>query len=342
MAVAAIAREGPDNLRAMAAPSTEITVVHLVWAPLGIEVIEGFVRAFRAHPAGAEHRLAVIFNGFGGVGDPRLEQAERALAGLDHERILTGEPLLDLEAYRRAAASLDSHLLCLLNSYSRPLRDGWLAVLADALAEPGVGVAGASGSWGSRYSHVRYAAGMGGPYAHVFEDRASTERIFAGLSGEQPQGSTVPRGQPGGTLRARFDLAASVALHATRYPPFPAPHLRTNGLLVDRRLWLELCGRGLADKQATYRLESGRGGVTSQVRRLGLRVVVAGRDGLSYESPHWPDSRTFWQADQENLLIGDNQTRTYERAGADVRLALSRYAWGRHAAPNEAQMAGAV
>jgi hypothetical protein len=325
----------------MGAPTPAITVVYLMWAPLDIDVIEGFVRAYRTHPAGAEHRLAVIFNGFEGAGDPRLEAAEQALEGLDYERILTGGPLLDLAAYSHAAATLDARLVCLLNSYSRPLRGGWLAAMASVASHPAVGLVGATGSWGSRYSHTRYAAGLGGPYAGVFDDRASTERVFAGLSGQQPQQSTRARDQLGSFLRSKFDLAASVALQAARFPPFPAPHVRTNGLLVDRLLWLRLCSQALGDKQATYRLESGRNGITTRVNKLGMKVLVVGSDGVAYESQRWPDSRTFWQADQENLLIGDNQTQTYERASADMRLVLARYAWGRHAAPSEAQIAGA-
>jgi len=322
----------------VAAPSPEITVVHLVWAPLGGEVIERFVHAYRTRPAGREHELAVIFNGFDGADDPRLKAAEAQLEGLDYQRILTAGSMLDLAAYRHAASVLDTRMICLLNSYSRPLSDGWLSMMARAAAGPAVGLLGASGSWGSRSSHVRYAAGFGGPYASVYDSRASMDRAFATLSGEQAPPS--PGRGPAQLLRRRLDLVTSMARHAVWFPAFPAAHVRTNAVLVERLLWLEICRDALHDKQATYRLESGRKGIMSRLTGLGLKAVVVGRDGQAYESGHWPESLTFWQGDQENLLIGDNQTRIYDEAEADMRLALARYAWGRRAKPGTAPIAG--
>jgi hypothetical protein len=117
------------------------------------------------------------------------------------------------------------------------------------------------------------------------------------------------------------------------YRQFPAPHLRTNGFVIARDTWLSLCSRRLANKTAAYRLESGRCGMAARLQARGLRVLVAGRDGRTFDPPEWPTSRTYWQGDQENLLIADNRTDQYQRADFDARQALSRYAWGSEASP---------
>jgi hypothetical protein len=77
-----------------------------------------------------------------------LEDTEHRLIELEH-------PVLDLPAYALAARQLKHERLCLLNSYSTILADGWLERLERALEDPGVGVAGASGSWESQAEWAR-------------------------------------------------------------------------------------------------------------------------------------------------------------------------------------------
>jgi hypothetical protein len=170
---------------------------------------------------------------------------------------------------------------------------------------------------------MRYSLGLGGPYAQVFGDRESTQSVFAGLtaSGEEPE-------RPPSATRRRLDFAATVARQALGFAPFPSAHVRTNGLLIERETWLRACRTVPKDKLAAHRLESGRHGVTARLRASGLDVLVVGRDGRSYASKEWPASRTFWQGEQENLLIGDNQTWSYRVGDALRRRVLSGYAWG--------------
>lgn len=127
-------------------------LLHLIWAPLGTAPVESFAGAYREHPAGLEHRVVVICNGFDGEEDPRLDGVEDSLRGIEHERVLLPRAVLDLEAYRQAALALDAARLCFLNSYSRPLANGWLGMLAGALDDPAVGMTGCGGSYESAYS----------------------------------------------------------------------------------------------------------------------------------------------------------------------------------------------
>jgi hypothetical protein len=61
---------------------------------------------------------------------------------------------------------------------------------------------------------------------------------------------------------------------------------------------------------------------------------VVARDGACYNHPDWSASATFWQGDQQNLLVADNQTRSYANGGLDRRRLLAAFAWGPDAAPS--------
>jgi len=135
-----------------------IDLVHLVWAPLGPQPLRAFLSSYRAHPAGAEHELTILLNGAGENGPVTAPERELLLAelrGVEHRLIRLERPLLDLPAYGEAVARLERERVCFVNSYSVVLADGWLGTLARALAEPSVGVAGASGSWESHAGLMR-------------------------------------------------------------------------------------------------------------------------------------------------------------------------------------------
>ncbi len=131
---------------------SEICVVHLVWARLEPCVLASFLAAYRERPAGREHELAVILNGFGRVKPARLASIESLLDAIACRRIRIDAPVQDLTAYRHAAEQVEARTVCFLNSYSRPLADGWLATLAAPLADAGVGMTGTGGSYESAHS----------------------------------------------------------------------------------------------------------------------------------------------------------------------------------------------
>lgn len=129
---------------------TDVCVVHLVWAPLGPGPLRRFAASYRAHAAGLDHRLVLLFKGFGDDGPTAAHRD--AVAGLDHESLRYDRPTFDLPAYAAAAAALDAAHVCFLNSESELVCDGWLAALHAALGDPGVGAVGATGSYESARS----------------------------------------------------------------------------------------------------------------------------------------------------------------------------------------------
>jgi hypothetical protein len=279
-------------------------LVHLVRHSNGPAVLARFLAACDLCPSGVAHDLVLVCKGFPGN---RLDPAHaRELGDRPYRPLFVPDAGFDLVPYRTAARAVRYDHFCFTNSFSRPLGPGWLAKLYAAVLVPGVGMAGATGSWET----VRAARA------------ADRRRQVAHLS----------------TLRGRTWLAAARRvpqrwpddlLYWLCFPPFPAPHLRTNGFVMARHhLLSEWNGVRVNGKLDAWRFEHGRRSLTRRIARLGLRTVVVGRDGLAYDPSEWDRSNTFWQGDQGNLLVADNQTDRYAVGNAAVRAELARGAWG--------------
>jgi hypothetical protein len=131
---------------------SEVGVIRLVWAELGPAPVERFVRSYREHPAGLDHKLVVYL-----VGYARPEDAENdiaALADIEHEVVFLERDLLDLPIYALAAEALELPTLCFMNWHTEVLVPNWLATLHSLLERPEVGVVGATGSYEATMSRL--------------------------------------------------------------------------------------------------------------------------------------------------------------------------------------------
>ncbi len=278
----------------------------------GTAAADAFFSSYRAHPAGLDHELVVIVKGWERTAG--REAVEARARELGATVIALPDDGLDWGAYMRAAPRLGHDWLCLLNTHSRICADGWLATLRAAAERPGVGAAGATGSWGTNTPVFRFLAPTVADYWR--------------------------RKGPAKALIAAFRLYVvrylwQSARCAPRFPGFPNPHLRSNGVLVRRALFTAFtAGRPIpADKQGALMLECGHAGFTRFLESSGLRTVVAGADGRVYQPEQWPESRTHAVPDRSNLLISDNRTRAYEQAAPFSRREMERAVWGRTFTP---------
>jgi len=327
--------KAPDKRAARAM----IAVVHLVWGPLGAARLRSFISSYRRYPAGVEHDLVILLNGVDhemrGVYDGELD-------GVDHRLVSLPHPLQDLAAYAWAAKSLHYDRYCFLNSYSVILAEHWLAKLDAALEGERVGLAGASGSWGSFHSAALDSLHVPNPYrraggpgrersrelaAEVDRELDDVDRATAGA--HSPSGAAgAPRG-----LTRYSDRLARLAEYLFHFPGFPSEHLRTNAFMADRAALEVLRSATLASKTDALRFESGRASITRRLDAQGLRALVVDRAGHCFDRTRWPASRTFWQGDQEGLMIADNRTLIYTNGPLERRAMLSRFAWGASADP---------
>ncbi len=288
----------PSLLGAMA----EIGVVHLVRARNGLKPFKDFLRSYAEHPSGVEHDLIVVFKGFRGKALPA--EYQQAVSGVRHRTLFARDFGFDLRAYGLAARSFPCRYFCFLNSFSVLLDAKWLEKLTRAVAQPGVGLVGATGSWESMYSNLLVAK---------------------------------PR-DPAASPLARLWQPLRIQSCKWFFEPFPNCHLRTNAFMISRELMLRVWPRWVLTKRGAYLFESGRRSLTQRIHALRLKALVVGRDGQAYASEDWARSRTFRQGNQENLLVADNQTREYACADTDTRQSLSRLAWGEQADPGTGEL----
>jgi hypothetical protein len=265
-----------------------IALLHLVRHGNDKALFAAFRAAYAGHRAGIAHRLVILLKGF--------PPAHGFDPGMPAELLALPDDGQDLLAYRRAAARLDAEVICCTNSYARPDAADWLAHLARALEAPGVGIAGASGSWESA--------------------RDATREALAG----RPWHQRLPR-------QALVDAC---------FPPFPNPAVRTNAFAVRRADYLRLVPGWIGGKFLHAAVESGRMGLTRRLLREGRRAVVVDRDGTLHDVAAWPQSATWRAGDQRGLMVRDNRSDAWEHAGPAERARLTRLAWGEAAAIQEA------
>jgi hypothetical protein len=129
-------------------------------------------------------------------------------------------------------------------------------------------------------------------------------------------------------------VGCSVSYEAPPHPgqknlPFPNPHVRSNAFMIRRNRFLALRPeRPLVDKMDAHVFEHGVAGITRRIEAEGLKVLLVGKNGRSYEQEWWAWSGTFRQGAQENLLVTDNQTKSYDEAPIAEKRVLFRMAWG--------------
>jgi hypothetical protein len=310
-------------------------LVHLVRERNGLSWFRAFADALRAHPPGVECELVLAMKGFSSRAQaaPYLEE----VADLAPKPIFFPDRGFDLDMDFEVAARLRRDRYCFINSHGRPLVDGWLAKLDAALAQPGVGQVGATGSWASVHSWVMNTAGLPNAYRGLFparqvlrEQTMEIQREAASLgigSDLNSARSTVS------TTRLRLRSVPRVPRELFEFEPFPARHLRTNTFLISHAALRELRLFSVRNKMDIYVLESGRQSITAQLERIGLRSLVVDRAGAVYGPEQWYRSHTLWQGEQEGLLVADNQTLCYTVGPFARRNLLSTLAWGVSADP---------
>lgn len=115
------------------------------------------------------------------------------------------------------------------------------------------------------------------------------------------------------------------------FPLKPNPHLRTGIFMLGSKVMSELDWPPVNKKNDAWKLENGRKSLSAQVMKKGLKLIVAGRDGVGYEPPDWKASETFRTGEQRNLVLADNRTDDYINGTTAEREFLAGYAWGRAA-----------
>jgi len=271
---------------------SDICVVHLVRKKNGMGPFRRFLASYLDNPAGIDHDLLILYKGFYRKADIALY--EELLKGIPHSFLTVADFGFDLQSYFVAAEKHKSKHFCFLNSFSVILDKNWLLKFYRHIEQPGVGLVGASGSWGC----IRPGQADRNAPLH----KKLVRLLFIKW--------------PGKYLGKYFD-------------PFPNFHIRTNGFMIARENMLKIRHGIILTKMHAWILESGKKSITKQIERMGLKPIVVGKDGKGYDKHEWDVSNTFWRGTQDNLLIADNQTKKFDTESSEWRRESELFAWGK-------------
>lgn len=284
----------------------DICVVYLVRAQNGIEPLQKFLDSYGRNRGGLKHDFCVLFKGFPEEKEPT--KYEQRLSDYPHRSLFVRDFGYDITSYFIAARTLDYPYFCFLNSYSLILDENWLTKMYRYISEKDVGLVGATGS-----------------YESIYSDFAEQYRIMKTILSYR-------------RIDRRLWMRYCLMKHKSYFFPFPNYHIRTNAFMIRGTLMRKICLPRIHTKMDAWRFESGKDSLTQQVLRMNLRVLVIGKDGIGYNKEDWFKSNTFWQGNQDNLLIADNQTNEYSRGDVEAKKRHSRLAWADNAGlPAESQ-----
>jgi hypothetical protein len=276
--------------------SDSIAVFYLLRKGTPPSSVEKFLNSYRMYPTGIPHRLVVLYKGFDGVVPDDIESL---VSDLPHERLFCPDIGFDIGTYFFAAETFNDSILMFLNSHSLVNRYGWLNILLEGLYKPDVRLIGCTGSWeskSSRFLDDSHASFLNGTARYFY----SMRKFFIGL----------------GLIFF--------------FPLFPNPHIRTNAFMIRRRDFLNSKPLlPIRTKFQAWMFESGRWSLTRGLESKKFKFLVTGRNGKSYSLSEWNTSDTFWQGNQINTLIHDNQTLKYLGVKGFQRKKLSLLAWGK-------------
>jgi hypothetical protein len=202
-----------------------------------------------------------------------------------------------------------------------------------------VGVAAATGSYESHTSWVPFYASLKRHcLSPAYIGDAATEYYFGfvlnGLRHLRPgQGKRVALARMRLQFVDAFKSPARRWFLQSRFPPFPNPHIRSNAFFMKRERFLATSIGPLRSKWHAWAYESGRIGLTAQLRRQGLEAVLVTRQGEGFGVADWCQSGTYRMGTQPNLLISDNQTRIFLDLAPGHQVTSARMAWGDYLGP---------
>jgi hypothetical protein len=313
-----------------------IGVVYLCRAAENEDSFVKFVDSYKANPANCQHDLIIIFKGFEGL-DSKRENTKAIFSGLDYKTYDLLDEGFDIGSYLSVARSTNYDYLFFLNTHSYILSENWLKLIYQSIEDPSIGLVGTSASYESNFTNHMFI--------QHFLKLYQTGRISQKCKSLEYYRLIIPEKKPpkdciGLKYRIKDFLnklfktqnlirdAQTLELKEI-YPPFPNPHIRSNGFFIDRSLLLDLCGDlQIVTKNDAYAFECGYSSLTRKIWHKKLRTVIVGKNGVVYDVHDWPESNTFGLGAQENLLISDNQISYFKNFSEKERVLFTWLKWG--------------
>ena len=332
-----------------------IGVVYLARSADGLEALCRFANSYGKHPSGLKHDLIIAYKGFKQRSE--LEAAYQRFLGLPHIGIELDDSGFDIGSYIEVCRRISYDYLFFLNTHSELVAPAWLSHVFNHAAHEGCGIAGTMGSYESLFDTVRFLESVVGSSLVASGELAKQLAYYfdfilprfrpdwyrhqdGGASGMarltlffRRRSRQIAYKSLGGVRGTALVWPGTPDIDTSLFPPFPNPHMRTNGFMIRRTRLLSSKVRSMHSKMDANLFESGKEGLTTQLRRAGLATMVVGANGRGYDVEDWWRSDTFRLSGQADLLIADNHTRAFGAMSAGARVAHERMTWGDYLGP---------
>jgi len=265
----------------------------------GISAAEKFIHHYLMYDPGCEHDLVVIFKGWDNALTKEKDKLMLQFDKLSASYIELEDDGFDWAAFMRVTPMLETDFVCYLNTFSRPLTNFWLKNFYECIKIDDVGMCGATGS----YKAWRFSF----PF---FELKPSLIRIYP------------------------FKIIKRLINHFLLFGYYPkkyCPHLRSNGFVTERKIFLDFISTTKIpkSKRDCYKLESGTSSFSDFVMSLNKRLVVIDKKGNQYDVQDWISSKTYCSPNQPELCIADNNTDHYDKQSILNKKQMEYDAWGK-------------
>lgn len=113
------------------------------------------------------------------------------------------------------------------------------------------------------------------------------------------------------------------------FPIFPNPHIRSNCFMISANnfLDLEFNKNYKFKKKGTWINESGRKGMTNQLKKKKFDIYVINSDGHKFKEEKWYLSKTYALNQQSKLIIGDKFSSIYAKKSIEDQLSFQNHIW---------------
>lgn len=284
----------------------KIAVIYLSYIPYGTNYLELFLDSYKNNIAGIEHDLIIVFNGY--VNEDEITPFLFLLANSSIEyHIQKTTSKYDIDVYYYITNKYNNYLYFLyLNTYSNILHKNWLLYFYNNINQNNVGCVSATGAWGD--------------FDHRMEYNKSIKQLLS--------------------FNINIKSLKKVIYFRFNFYPTVGIHLRTNAFIIQREIFLNIKRPkvkpyflsfflGLNKKKLrSFCFEHGDNSFTKQLIKKGYKIKIINKLGLAYDIENWAKSNIFWNGDQENLLIQDNQTSKYSNASLENQKKMRFTAWG--------------
>ena len=114
------------------------------------------------------------------------------------------------------------------------------------------------------------------------------------------------------------------------FPLFPNPHIRSNCFMISSKDFqsLKLTKKYKYKKKATWINESGRSGMSNQLKRKKFDLIVVNSEGKVFKSFEWKKSETYSLKEQTKLIISDKFSRIYSNSDDYKKKLIRKNVWG--------------